>query len=75
MNLTDKPIDSLTAVIEFRTADGTFVKSEMGIVEFQPLLPGQTSPWKVMTTHNPAIEKVGLRFKRMFSGAVSARSK
>jgi len=65
-NITDKPIKNLMAVATFRTKDDTFVKSDDALVEYNPLLPGQTSPFKVGTSQNPASEKCRLSFKTMF---------
>jgi hypothetical protein len=48
------------------------VKSADAMVDYQPLLPGQTSPYKAMTTLNPAVASCQVVFKTMFGGAVSA---
>lgn len=71
-NRTSAPIDSLMVVGLFGKSDGTFVKSASAMVDYQPLLPGQTSPFKAMTTENPAISKCGVSFKTMFGGEVSS---
>jgi len=69
-NVSNRPIKNLMAVATFRTGAGGFVKSDDALVEYNPLLPGQTSPFKVGTTHNPASEKCRLSFKTMFGGEV-----
>ena len=43
LNRSDKAIDNLVAVGGFTTQDDEFVKSATGMVEYQPLLPGQRS--------------------------------
>jgi len=54
------------AVGEFRTKDGTLVKSEDSIIEYNPILPGQTSPFETGGTDNPAITNCNLSFKNLF---------
>ena len=66
-NVTDYPVDDLEAIAVFKTGTGTFVDSSSALVEYQPLLPGQTSPFKVLKTINPAIDSAELDFK-LFSG-------
>lgn len=72
-NLRADPIKNLTAVVTFRTSDGKFVKSDSALVEYQPLMPGQTSPWKVLAPHNPVIAGASVEFKLLFGGTVPAR--
>jgi hypothetical protein len=42
-------------------------------VEYDPLLPGQRSPFSAITTGNPAITKCNVGFKQMFGGALSVK--
>lgn len=69
-NLTDEPIDGLQAVGSFYKGD-TFVTSDSGMVEYQPLLPKQTSPFRVMLTDNPAIDGATVEFKTLFGGTIT----
>ncbi|MER8882453.1 FxLYD domain-containing protein [Mesorhizobium sp. M0816] len=70
-NKTTRPIENLMAVGIF-SSNGDYVKSATAMVEYQPLLPGQTSPYTVMTTANPAITNCLTTFKTMFGGEVSS---
>jgi len=67
-NLSPKILKNVVAVGTFRTADGTLVKSEDALLEFNPIMPGQTSPFSAGGTDNPAITKCGVNFKIMFGG-------
>jgi hypothetical protein len=69
-NISSKPMKSVWAVVEFRAADGTLVKSSDGVVEYDPILPGQTSPFQVMDTDNPAITTANISFKEMFGARI-----
>ena len=64
-NVSAAKLDNIMAVGEFRTKDETLVKSEDAILQYNPIMPGQTSPFTVMGTDNPLITKCGLKFKRL----------
>lgn len=65
-NVSKQSIKNVMAVGEFRTKDGTLVKSEDALIDYNPLLPGQTSPFKTGGTDNPAIINCNLSFKALF---------
>ena len=65
-------IDSLEAVATFRTRGGTFVKAADALIEYRPLMPGQVSPFLVLTTWNPMISGCQVAFKTYAGGEVSA---
>jgi hypothetical protein len=68
-NISDAPIKSLMAVSTWYGKDAAFISSDRALVEFDPLLPGQTSPFKTITRGNPAMSKYSVEFKT-FSGPV-----
>ncbi|MGX5805920.1 hypothetical protein ACWGS9_32605 [Bradyrhizobium sp. Arg314] len=70
-NKTSRAIENLMAVGMF-SSNGDYFKSATAMVEYQPLLPGQTDPYTVMTTANPAITNCLTTFKTMFGGEVSS---
>ncbi len=74
-NVTDRKIENCQAVVQFHTESGDFITSDTALIEFNPLLPGQTSPWKVMTRHNPAMNQARVSFKVLFGGSVPAMRK
>lgn len=61
-NVSDAPIESLKAVVSFYAIDGTFIKSDIGYVEYRPLMPGQLSPVEVMSSWNPMMSKATIEF-------------
>lgn len=69
-NISSQIIKNVTAVAEFRTKNGTFVKSEDALIKYNPILPGQTSPFEVGGTDNPEIEKCNVAFKDLLGGAI-----
>ena len=71
-NITGQPLDSVMAEIRFKDQAGTFVKAESALIDYQPLMPGQTSPFKVYTMGNPQIWHFSFGFREMFGGALKA---
>jgi len=45
------------------------------LIDFDPILPGQTSPFKVLTTHNPAITKGSISFKYILGAQIPHQAK
>lgn len=62
-NISPESMEKVMAVAMFRTKDGALVKSEEAIIHSNPILPGQTSPFKVGGTDDPAITDCYLSFK------------
>ena len=69
-NLTNDNIENVTAVVSFYDKKGHFIKSSETIVEYNPILPGQTSPFHVMETRNPAMSKATVEFKSLLGGTI-----
>lgn len=61
-NLSNSRIENLKAVVTFYDKNGGFVTSDDALVEYRPLLPGQTTPFKTYTSWNPAIRKGKIEF-------------
>jgi hypothetical protein len=62
-NISDSKLENVVATVAFRTEDGTLVKTDEALIDYDVLMPGQTSSFTVMTSDNPAIKKLGLSFK------------
>jgi len=69
-NSTTKPIDGLMAVGQVYDDAGGFISSDKAVVDYNPLLPGQSSPFKVMIRHNPAIARYDVGFSHVFGRTV-----
>lgn len=69
-NISDKPLKNVTAVATFKTKDGTFVKSANALIDYNPILAGQTSPFKALSSHNPAIGNCYVSFKTLGGGTL-----
>lgn len=48
-NISSSKLSNVEVVVEWRTATGEFVKSDEALIEYNPILSGQTSPFKSIT--------------------------
>ena len=74
-NNTSSPIENVVAVVTFYTADGAFVKTSEALTSYNPILPGQRSPFEVVDTGNPAIQRATVAFKTLLGGSITAMSR
>ena len=71
-NQSNQSLSNVTALVSFFDASGGFITSDTGIIEYNPILPGQTSPWKVMVRYNPAMKSARVEFKELFGGTIAS---
>jgi hypothetical protein len=62
-NISSESLEKIMAVGKFQTKDGNLVKSVEAVIDSNPILPGQTSGFKVGGTDDPAITDCYLSFK------------
>ena len=55
-NISNRNLENIQAVVSFFTSDGTFITTGDALIEYNPILPGQTIPFKVMKRFNPAMD-------------------
>jgi len=72
-NVSDLPLKNVEAVGSFYDAKGGFITSSESLISYNPVLPGQTSPFKVMATENPVMKKAGVEFKKLIGGTIAFR--
>ena len=71
-NNTSSPMENVMAVATFYTDDGVFVKTSEALTSYNPILPGQRSPFEVVDIGNPAIQRATVAFKTLLGGAITA---
>ena len=69
-NVSSENLRNVEAVVGFYTAAGKFITSDSSLLDYNPILPGQTSPFKVMAGYNPKMHTAKLRFKKMWGGTI-----
>ena len=67
-NVSGTKLKSVDAVASYYTADGSFITSGSALIDYNPILADQTSPFKTMTRFNPAMASVKLEFRELGGG-------
>jgi FKBP-type peptidyl-prolyl cis-trans isomerase FklB len=70
-NISDAPLKSVFAVVSWYSRDGTFIGADDSLIDYDPLLPGQTSPFKVYTTFNPEKATFKVEFKSLSGSQIT----
>ena len=71
-NVSTRKLENVVAVGEFRTKAGELVKSKDALLDYNPIMPGQTSPFSAGGTDNPQISGCQLAFKYLLGGGTVA---
>jgi hypothetical protein len=74
-NISDKPLHNIQVVAEHFAKDGTFITSDSALIEYNPIMPGQTSPFKALTPYNPLMAKCNVSFKTLSGSFVGTKEK
>ena len=69
-NISDEALENVEAVVEFFDKNDNFIKSDSALIEYNPILSEQTSPFKVITTDNPEIKRFLVSFKDLLGGKI-----
>lgn len=72
-NISLVSLDAIEAVVQFYDGNGKFVKSDSALIDYNPILAGQTSPFSVITTDNPEIKRYSVIFKYLFGGTLPTK--
>jgi len=72
-NISNKSLEDVVAVGKAYTKDGKFVKSDEALIDYNPILSGQTSPFEVLMTGNPEISKCNVEFKEFWGGTIPTK--
>ncbi len=74
-NISERSLKNVTAVVQFYDKNGNFITSADALIDYNPILPNQISPFKVMATYNPEMKKAGLEFKYLMGGTIEHTEK
>lgn len=72
-NISTESLRNVEASVTFSTKSGEFITTDDALIDLNPLLPGQTSSFKVMATRNPAMARARVEFKFLMGGTVPWR--
>lgn len=74
-NISGQSLRNIEAVVSLYDKNGNFITSSSALIKFNPILVGQTSPFTVMETYNPAMHKANIQFKFLMGGTISTYHK
>jgi tetratricopeptide (TPR) repeat protein len=69
-NISGRSLRNVEAVVSFYDRNGNFITCSSALIEFNPILAGQTSLFTVMETYNPAMKKASVQFKFLMGGTI-----
>ncbi len=72
-NISNEKMESIQAVVRTYDANGDFVTSSDALIDYDPILADQTSPFSVMVKDNPAIENYRVEFKKFWGGTIETK--
>ena len=67
-NISSEKLDNVMAVATFYSADGKFVKWAQTSFSLNPILPGQTSTFEILTLENPEATTAFVEFQELDGG-------
>jgi hypothetical protein len=67
-NISNRSMKNVEAVASWYSKDGSFISSDDALIKYDPILPGQTSPFQVMTRAIPRC--IGFQLSSRLSPAV-----
>lgn len=74
-NISKKSYDHVEAVANFSDAKGNFITTEDALINYNPILPDQVSPFKIPVPWNPAFKNLKVEFKQIMRGKLEHREK
>jgi hypothetical protein len=72
-NISNQTLEDIQVVIEWVDDAGTPRSSDEALIDYNPLLPGQESPWSTIGDYNPALTRFRVRFTEFFGGTILTR--
>jgi len=69
-NISNQSLKNVTAVATWFDKDRNFIKSDDALIDYNPILRGQTSPFKTISSGNPAMARFRVEFKILLGGTL-----
>ena len=74
-SISSSNISNVMAVGAFRTKSGDLIKSADALIDYNPIMPGQTSPFHALASGNPQMTNCNLAFRSLSGRSISYREK
>ena len=72
-NISGMRLENVMANVVFRTEAEEYVTSADALIDYNPIMPDQTSPFTVIQKDNPLIYWAYLSFKYLFGGTIRTK--
>jgi hypothetical protein len=72
-NVTSQALEDVTVVITWVDENGTPYSTDEALIDYNPILPGQESPWSTVGTDNPALTRFRVEFQELLGGTILTR--
>jgi hypothetical protein len=72
-NISDRPLKSVQVVATWYDKDDKFITTDTAMIDYNPIMPGQTSPFKTITRGNPLMSRFSVDFKYIFGRTIPSR--
>jgi hypothetical protein len=72
-NISGKTMENVEVVITWVDDDGVPQSSDEALIDYNPILAGQQSPWSTIGSYNPALTRFRVEFKELLGGTISYR--
>ena len=72
-NISSAKLANVAALVSWFDTDGTFIASDQALVDENPLLPGQTSPFTVVMRSNAQMRTFSVEFKEVGGSIIASR--
>ncbi|MDC0358157.1 zinc ribbon domain-containing protein [Oligoflexia bacterium] len=74
-NISGRKLKSVVALVSFFDKNDNFITSDTSLIEYNPIMPGQISPFSVIERYNPAMKTARVEFKHHFGGKIPTYQK
>jgi hypothetical protein len=74
-NISNSSLKNVTADVTFLTASKELVTSSEALIDFNPIMPGQTSTFSVIETYNPAMKSASITFRTLLGKSINWRKR
>lgn len=72
-NITPESLQDVMVVITWVDQNGTPQSADQALIDYNPILSGQESPWSTIGTYNPALTRYRVQFKELLGGTILTR--
>ena len=69
-NISSNSLNNVEAVVRQYDKDDNFIRYDVATIEYNPIMPGQTSPFKVIGKDDPRIAKYSIYFQFTDGGQI-----